>query len=627
MMNRLQDIKKLIRSVIDGGDILFIVPPFAQRGIAVLGPHVLQSFAEEAGYKTDILYLNILLASILGGQFYDDICYLPTRFHWMMLGERLFARSAYGFPSLGQSAESITDEAMCMNGASQQLATTSFASIDWELEELLKAEEICASFVNEAVQAVASLHYKIIGCTTMLEQTNCSIAMLNGIKAINPATVTLIGGTNCDGRMAKGIASLSQSVDYVFSGDSELSFKLFLQEYSRKELPSQRIIPGGPLKNLDSIACPNYESFFRQITCFFKEKALQQMTIAYETSRGCWWGEKQKCSFCGLNSDAQHITFRQKSEGKMLSDLDHIVHRYPVTSILMTDNIMPPSYFTRVLPTLSEKKDFPEIWYEEKANLSLQDLRQLKATRVHSTLVGIESLSTGLLKLMKKGVNARQNLLLLRNACSVGINAQWYMLWGFPGDNVAYYQEILILLPLIRHFHPPVELLHLRLARFSMYVEQPECFQIANLRPLEVYKNIYPHWSEIDKLAYYFSGDYPCGAHEHPEIIREIVNEIAVWKNSWKTSTLVLVSFADYYMIYDNRGPGKSKHHMLEPLQAKEIMKYEAYTDSEYQQWAVQEKLGVVIDGWYVPLVAASPELLLQFEETLENNPCEKNIA
>jgi hypothetical protein len=37
------------------------------------------------------------------------------------------------------------------------------------------------------------------------------------------------------------------------------------------------------------------------------------------------------------------------------------------------------------------------------------------------------------------------------------------------------------------------------------------------------------------------------------------------------------------------------------------------YDKSENLRWAAAEKLGVVVDSWYVPLVAASPEILLEF--------------
>jgi hypothetical protein len=190
------------------------------------------------------------------------------------------------------------------------------------------------------------------------------------------------------------------------------------------------------------------------------------------------------------------------------------------------------------------------------------------------------------------------------------------MLWGFPGDEAAHYEETLKLLPLIRHLQPPRELLHLKLVRFSSYLENPRLHRITNLRPLEIHKKIYPHWAEIDKLAYEFIGDYPSQAHENPELIREIDNEVETWQKTWKKKKLVMKYFMNTYVIYDNRDihPEETTH-ILDYQQAREVMTYCDYRESETRKWAVEQKLGVVLDSRYVPLVTASPELLREFEE------------
>ncbi len=204
---------------------------------------------------------------------------------------------------------------------------------------------------------------------------------------------------------------------------------------------------------------------------------------------------------------------------------------------------------------------------------------------------------------------------MLRNARSVGTRTDWLLLWGFPGDKLEYYQETLKILPLIRHLQPPVTCLHLILARFSPYFENPEAFQIINIRPWAVYNMVFPEWADLDNLAYWFAGDYPCGAHENLQLIKEIAQEVALWKTLWETTYLVMVPFSDYYLILDNRDNNGKKQHVLDYQKAKEIMTDCVYHESEYQQWAVEEKLGVIADSWYIPLVTASPELLLQFED------------
>ncbi|MCP4134297.1 MAG: RiPP maturation radical SAM protein 1, partial [bacterium] len=530
-----------------GGDILFIVPPFGSIHDVALGPHILQTIAEEQGYSTDIIYLNILLASELGIDVYNEIANAPL---FWMLGERLFAKSAYGLPPLGNNAEWCTDETKSIGGMNSQVQMFYHIHSQFNRELYLRAEEVCLSFIDEAVSAISSLNYKIVGCTAMMEQTNCSVALLSGVKKQSPETITIIGGGNCEGEMAEGVASLSESIDYVFSGESETAFLNFLGDHSTGKLPSQGILKGEPLADLDSLSVPDYTAFFEQSAYFFEnENKTDEQRIWYETSRGCWWAEKKKCTFCGIYP----VSFRSKSPGKTLGDLKSIAHTYPGSVIFMTDNMMPQSYHHEFLPSLAEQGKFPTLAYQVKANLDFQDLVNLKDANIKSILPGIESLSTNLLKLMDKGVSARQNLLLLRNAMSLGIYCEWFMPWGFPGDRVSDYEEMLNIFPLIRHLQPPRRFTPMTLVRFSAYYNNRERYGIKNIHPWGVFEMIYPEWANLEKLASYYTGDYASEAYEHPQIIRDLADEISEWKKVWKNSILSMKFFMNNYVIYDNR--------------------------------------------------------------------------
>ena len=58
----------------------------------------------------------------------------------------------------------------------------------------------------------------------------------------------------------------------------------------------------------------------------------------------------------------------------------------------------------------------------------------LKRAGISFIQPGIEALSSSLLKLMRKGVSAHQNLALLRYARCAGVHLVWNLLCGFPGD-------------------------------------------------------------------------------------------------------------------------------------------------------------------------------------------------
>src|SRR5262249_46480802 len=144
----------------------------------------------------------------------------------------------------------------------------------------------------------------------------------------------------------------------------------------------------------------------------------KEIWLPYESSRGCWWGARQHCTFCGLNGET--MAFRQKSPDRMIDGVKRLLARYPSQNIAMIDNILPHSYFRTVLPRLAEDPPAARIYYEIKSNLTLNQVELLRRAGVERAQPGIEALSSSLLQRMKKGVLARQNLALLRYGRAVG---------------------------------------------------------------------------------------------------------------------------------------------------------------------------------------------------------------
>jgi len=609
-MKQFGNINHIIRSVIGAGEILLIVPPFASVYDSALGPHILQTLASQKGYKTDILYLNMLLARMIGLDHYEEIHDAPQ---FWMLGERFFSRSAHGLPPLGKDAASCADEAMAISGTRTHPEIPYETHHRFDLETYLRSEEMCKSFIDEVIPVLIGMNYKIIGCSnSMMGHTNCGTALINGIKKHAPGTVTIMGGGKCKEEMAEGMASLSPHIDYIFSGESENAFLDFLDSYSKGKLPSRRIITGKPLDSLDKLPLADYRIFFEQYDRFIGDRNKDRIRIWHETSRGCWWAEKAKCTFCSEHP----ISHRQKSVDKVVHEIKEIKSAIGDQLLYMADSIMPHSYHRELLPLLNKKDEYPPLTYQLRTTVEVNGLINLKNARILAVLPGIETFSTHLLKLMSKGVTGGQNLLFLRNATCAGITVSWFLLWGFPGETLEDYQDILRLLPLIRHLQPPLDFRPIRFARFSPYLYDREKFNLTDVKPWAVYDKVYPQWTRLDKLAPYYSCRYPFPLSQDPGIIRDIRRQVTIWENTWRKTELVMKPFMDAYVIYDNRDiHEKPKTHILDHWQAKEIMTGHANDGSDTLNWAIEEKLGVVIDSRYVPLVTAPPELLLTFEE------------
>ena len=159
-----------------------------------------------------------------------------------------------------------------------------------------------------------------------------------------------------------------------------------------------------------------------------------------------------------------------------------------------------------MLPALERRARPLQLFFEVKANLEAQ----VAAARggVRRIQPGIESLSDHVLQLMRKGTTALRNVQLLKWCPEYGVTVDWNLLYGFPGETDADYDQILALLPAIRF--PAAAGARADPARPLQPVPHaPAAFGLSNVRPMAIYRTLYPFETEaLRRIAYYFDFDY-----------------------------------------------------------------------------------------------------------------------
>ena len=78
-----------------------------------------------------------------------------------------------------------------------------------------------------------------------------------------------------------------------------------------------------------------------------------------------------------------------------------------------------------------------------------------------------------MLELIDKGVQAWQNVQLLKACRELGVRLSWNFLWGFPGESDGWYAEMAAWLPALEHLQPPSGVIRVRYDRFSPYHQRP----------------------------------------------------------------------------------------------------------------------------------------------------------
>ena len=438
------------------------------------------------------------------------------------------------------------------------------------------------AFLDHMVKTYKLDEADIVGFTTMFHQNVASFAMARKIKECNPNVITVMGGANCESPMGQEIVKNVEQIDFVFSGPGLVSFTEFVGCCLDNELVKTHRINGvfskanceapipqaslgvfkkqniiGDELDLDAAVELDYEPFLDTLDSHFPNGDVKGVLL-FETSRGCWWGEKAHCTFCGLNG--MSMKYRSMSSQNALTQIQSLFkHAGRVKQIDSVDNIMPKNYMTEVFPNLNTPPGM-SIFYEVKADLSEEDVAVLAKARVTKVQPGIESLATSTLKLMKKGTSVFTNLMLLRNCALYGVNPAWNLLVGFPGEEADVFRKYIEDLPLLTHLKPPDGVFPVRFDRYSPYFVKAKEYEL-DLHPVDYYGLTYPFSKDsLANLAYFFSDHNTKAKYAETMIswLKRVRDKWSYWNKRWSETgkvapRLYLKKGTEKTTVYDSR--------------------------------------------------------------------------
>jgi len=496
-------------------DACLVLMPYAplERPSIALG--ILRSCLSASGISSKVVYANLEFAEALGFTAYNRIL-KSYRDH--QAGEWTFSACAF--------KDFEYDNDGYINFFKGQLNETTSGGI----ESLYLARSKAEQFVEELADRIVGYSPKIVGCSSTFQQNCPSLALLRAIKKRRGDIVTIMGGANCELEMGVSIIKLFPWVDFAVSGEPEEYFgnfcskiietggdlkkndlpygvigKLNYEDYTGSKIGSGggNDIPRSFVGSLDTVPAPDYSDYFEAVSKT-SISSLFLPGLPFETSRGCWWGQKKQCTFCGLNG--RGLDYRLKSPERAVSECVENSERYKIKNIECVDNVIEPSYIDSFLTELKKHGDY-NVFCEVRSTLSRSQIFKLANAGVKWVQPGIESLHDGVLKLMNKGVSALKNIEFLKFSREAGVRCSWNMLAGFPGESDQWYQEMAELVPSIFHLQPPSGLIKIFIDRFGSYQKDPEKFGL-KISPLKVYSYIYPFPPEdIGGLIYYFQND------------------------------------------------------------------------------------------------------------------------
>jgi ribosomal peptide maturation radical SAM protein 1 len=558
-------------------DVALVAMPFAPVLYPSIGLSLLQPALARRGFSSRCFYFTLDYAERMGMRFYTGISQSRRPPLGKLPGEWIFGGQLWD--RTPEDIDRYVGDILKTRLPGVRRARRPIPKR--VIDRVVAAEADAGAFVAECVDKLLRHKPRIVALTSVFQQHAPSLALARRLKEADPSILTVMGGSNCEAEMGAETCRQFPWIDAVVSGEGDLTFPELVRRmlagepfddmpgvYTRSNI--DRVFAEGKFETtppvLDMDALPecdygDYLAAFRR-TRFFRD---WQPRLLFESSRGCWWGERMHCTFCGLNGST--MKYRSKSPERALREMQSIAERHPGYDVDVTDNIIDLGYFDSVLPQLARLRiKGMDLFYETKSNLRKQQVRAFREARIMRIQPGIESLSDAVLKIMRKGVTGLQNIQLLKWGKEYGVWIQWNLLAGFPGERAEEYERMTRFLPLLSHLTPPEMLAPIRMDRFSPNFFDAERLGFANVRPFEAYRHVYNLSGEaLFNLACFFRFDY---AEEQnvESYFFPLLAAVEEWQHAHARSALFSIDAGDHLIIWDLRPVAKQLLTVLSDL-------------------------------------------------------------
>lgn len=555
----------------DQAQVALVNMPFSYAKYPSIQLGTLSALLKSNGIPVDCHHLNVRFAHLIGVELHESICEKRALF-----GEWLF--SSLLFRDNPKRAE----YPQVFKPVFEQAAQESGKPIGY-FEEM--ATRIAPQFLTWSLRSIDWGQYKLVGFTSTFDQNVASLTMAKLIKDLYSHVTIVFGGANYDGEMGHEYFRAFPFIDHVVVGEGEESFLELVRQVLAGETEHYpngvayrqgQQIQFSPSPSLFSdfakTGPPDYDDYYQLLAELGQTAQGLDRVLLYEGSRGCWWGEKHHCTFCGLN--AQSMKFRAKAPEQVLREIGDLSQRYDAVRFRLVDNIIDMAYIDDLFGKLAVDHCDLDVFIETKSNLQKRQIKTLAAGGVKCMQPGLESLSFNQLRAMDKGVTPMQNIICLKWSQYYHVMVSWNILLGFPGETNEDYQRQLDLIPSLLHLQAPEATGKFWLQRFSPYFTRPHEYGIRITGPGMAYEYVYDaRQVDLRKIAYDFEYEldsWPVDPHLYQELVAAIENWQRVHRSGDKPF-LYYSKAPSHVTVYDGRNPKAPARRRYEGLAAMVI--------------------------------------------------------
>jgi ribosomal peptide maturation radical SAM protein 1 len=515
---------------------------------------LLRAISESHGFLTDAFHLSLDFARRVGYSFYEELAQMRRR----LIGEWLFSNEAFREEAPDRDARLLQDfaaDVAAQIGSSAIQSPT--AAVRDRLTLLQIRNEVIPAYLDAMMAETDWGKFRVVGFISVFQQTAASIALARRIKEAYPQVRIVFGGSNFDDEMGLELIRKVPCIDHAVIGEVDVAFPELLVALAEQKSPlgipgvasrvDSDVAYGGDrplLDDMDALPTPRYDDYFEraEATGLLSRSRTRSVPIPFESTRRCCWCKKHNCKLCGLNGGG--MKFRAKSVARVESELSELARSYGSFTFTAVDNIVDADYLQTLFPRIvAGGKDY-QFFYKVKSNLTREHLKAMRAAGLVVIQPEIDSFSSHVLQLMKKGMTAAQNVNSLRWATYYGVWMTWNIVWGFPGETAEDYVQQAKLVRHLIHLNPPQSAgARVPMERFSPLYRDERTFLLEFRRPDASYSYVYPFSFDLEKIAYFF--EYKLRGALHESAYASLSGSLQAWMDIWKAAGVVLRPHAE----------------------------------------------------------------------------------
>jgi ribosomal peptide maturation radical SAM protein 1 len=432
--------------------------------------------------------------------------------------------------------------------------------------------------------------FRMVGVSSVLCQLTAGLYFIRRLRELNPELTIVAGGAAYNQQSAAAALALFPEIDAVVCGEGELPLCHLVEHHVVQGLRLAEVPPAGgvvrrdgptpgasgrgfyQLENLDHLPVPDFDDYFATLAELSPAQRFFP-TLPVEVSRGCWWqradtdAQEAGCEFCNLN--LQWRGYRCKSPGRAVSEIDQLTRRHRLLAVAFMDNVLPKDSTAELLRGLAALDRDLSIFAEIRATTPLSELRRMPPAGMRRVQVGIEALSTRLLRKLRKGTTAIQNLEIMKHCEALGIVNLSNLILDFPASDEADVAETLHAMEFAGSFRPP------KPVSFWLGLGSP-AWRHAEAHGLRQVGN-HPHWARIfpprvfRRLPFVIQA-YRDGAGRQRRLWRPVRARLRQWAQAYDdlhrgAPAEPILSYrdgGDFLILRERRADGDAATHRLE---------------------------------------------------------------